>query len=132
MTTVIRYGVFLLAIAFPTFAGARYVEVWNPPAARGTITKDDKIVAASGVLGEFDTEEQARPAGIRWARARVHSVDLIEAAPDRSAIFKPRPIRPIQYIHFLPSFRQRLLSHFQKGLRSGIDMTRDRGSTFSL
>ncbi|RKR31151.1 hypothetical protein [Paraburkholderia sp. BL17N1] len=35
MTSVIRYGVFLLAIAFPAFAGARYVEVWNPPEARG-------------------------------------------------------------------------------------------------
>lgn len=37
MTTVVRYCLFLLAIAFPafpTFAGARYVEVWNPPEAR--------------------------------------------------------------------------------------------------
>jgi hypothetical protein len=35
MTTVVRYGLLLLVIACPAFAGARYVEVSNPPEARG-------------------------------------------------------------------------------------------------
>ncbi|AUT66796.1 hypothetical protein C2L65_41785 [Paraburkholderia terrae] len=40
-------------------------------AASGTITLDNKVVEASGVLGEFSTEEEAELAGLRWARAWV-------------------------------------------------------------
>ncbi|SFT82876.1 hypothetical protein SAMN05192563_1004228 [Paraburkholderia aspalathi] len=44
-------------------------------AASGTITKDNKVIEASGVLGEFDTGEEAELAGIQWARAWVDSFD---------------------------------------------------------
>lgn len=40
-------------------------------AASGTITKDNKVVEASGVLDEFVTGEEAELAGIQWARAWV-------------------------------------------------------------
>jgi hypothetical protein len=40
-------------------------------AASGTITAETKIVEASGVLGVFDTEEEAQFAGLDWARAWV-------------------------------------------------------------
>jgi len=48
-------------------------EILHPEryAASGTITKDNKVVEASGVLGEFETEEEAELAGIQWARAWV-------------------------------------------------------------
>lgn len=42
-------------------------------AASGTITRQNKLVDASGVLGYFDTEEQAKLAGLDWARAWVDS-----------------------------------------------------------
>ncbi|MBC8749480.1 MULTISPECIES: hypothetical protein [Paraburkholderia] len=44
-------------------------------AASGTITKVNRVIEASGVLGEFDTEEEAERAGIQWARAWVDSSD---------------------------------------------------------
>ncbi|MBB5441605.1 MULTISPECIES: hypothetical protein [unclassified Paraburkholderia] len=40
-------------------------------AGSGTITRDTKMVEASGVLGVFDTEEEAQLAGLDWARAWV-------------------------------------------------------------
>jgi len=42
-------------------------------AASGTITRNNKLIEASGVLGYFDTEEQAQHAGLDWARAWVDS-----------------------------------------------------------
>lgn len=42
-------------------------------AGSGTITRDTKIVEASGVLGVFGTEEEAQFAGLGWARAWVDS-----------------------------------------------------------
>jgi hypothetical protein len=48
------------------FAADRY-------AASGTITRDQKFVAASGILGLFDTEEEAQATGMAWARAWVDS-----------------------------------------------------------
>ncbi|TDN59118.1 hypothetical protein [Paraburkholderia sp. BL10I2N1] len=44
-------------------------------AASGTITKDNRIVEASGVLGGFETEEEAERAGIGWALAWVDGLD---------------------------------------------------------
>lgn len=40
-------------------------------AASGTITRDQKFVEASGVLGFFYTEQEAQEAGLAWARAWV-------------------------------------------------------------
>ncbi|MCX4177363.1 MULTISPECIES: hypothetical protein [Paraburkholderia] len=40
-------------------------------AGSGTITRYTKMVEASGVLGVFETEEEAQLAGLGWARAWV-------------------------------------------------------------
>jgi hypothetical protein len=40
-------------------------------AASGTIIKDNRVIEASGVLDDFDTEEEAETAGLSWARAWV-------------------------------------------------------------
>jgi hypothetical protein len=40
-------------------------------AASGTITRDNKVIDASGILGNFTTDEAARIAGLEWARAWV-------------------------------------------------------------
>lgn len=40
-------------------------------AASGTITQNNKLVEASGILGHFDSEEEAQHAGLDWARAWV-------------------------------------------------------------
>jgi hypothetical protein len=37
MTRLARYSLFFLAITTPAFADAHYVEVWNPPEARGGV-----------------------------------------------------------------------------------------------
>ncbi|WDD91801.1 hypothetical protein Bsp3421_001751 [Burkholderia sp. FERM BP-3421] len=42
-------------------------------AASGTITRANKLIEASSVLGVFDTEDEARHAGLDWARAWVDS-----------------------------------------------------------
>ncbi|MGF6773951.1 hypothetical protein P3T18_006465 [Paraburkholderia sp. GAS199] len=42
-------------------------------AASGTITSTGKLVEASGILGYFDTEEEAQHAGLEWARAWIDS-----------------------------------------------------------
>jgi hypothetical protein len=42
-------------------------------AASGTITRGSKLVEGSGVLGTFETDEEARLAGLDWARAWVDS-----------------------------------------------------------
>ena len=42
-------------------------------AGGGTITRSDKLIEGSGVLGHFDTEEEAQHAGLDWARAWVDS-----------------------------------------------------------
>lgn len=40
-------------------------------AGSGTITRGTKMVEASGVLGVYDTEEEAHLTGLGWARAWV-------------------------------------------------------------
>jgi hypothetical protein len=40
-------------------------------AASGTVTKSGKFVEASGVLGVFQSEEEAQECGLSWARAWV-------------------------------------------------------------
>ncbi|MGY6119629.1 hypothetical protein ACW9YV_16785 (plasmid) [Paraburkholderia strydomiana] len=40
-------------------------------AASGTITLRGKLVHASGVLGHYESEEDAEVAGLDWARAWV-------------------------------------------------------------
>jgi hypothetical protein len=40
-------------------------------AASGTITQNNRLVEASGVLGAFETEEEAQLVGLSWARAWV-------------------------------------------------------------
>ena len=42
-------------------------------AASGTIFQNNKLVEASGVLGYFDTEEEAQQAGLAWARTWIDS-----------------------------------------------------------
>ncbi|MBH9670889.1 hypothetical protein ACWEQ8_44425 [Streptomyces noursei] len=42
-------------------------------AASGTITRNNKLVETSGVLGSFETENEAELAGLRWCRAWVDS-----------------------------------------------------------
>ncbi|WP_186139559.1 hypothetical protein [Burkholderia gladioli] len=50
-------------------------EIMQPDryAASGTITRNNRLVDASSVLGVFDTEDAARLAGREWARAWVDS-----------------------------------------------------------
>ena len=40
-------------------------------AASGTVTKDGKLVEASGILGVVDSEPDAEHLGLEWARAWV-------------------------------------------------------------
>ncbi|MEM5346066.1 hypothetical protein [Paraburkholderia azotifigens] len=40
-------------------------------AASGTITRETRFVEASGILGLFDSEEEAQGVGLSWARAWV-------------------------------------------------------------
>jgi hypothetical protein len=40
-------------------------------AGSGTITKGSKFVEASGVLGSFETDEDAQVAGLAWAHAWI-------------------------------------------------------------
>ncbi len=42
-------------------------------AASGTITRETKFTKASGILGVFNSEEEAVSAGLAWARAWVDS-----------------------------------------------------------
>jgi hypothetical protein len=42
-------------------------------AASGTIPRERKFIEASGVLGVYDTEEEAQDGGLSWARAWVES-----------------------------------------------------------
>ncbi|WP_233857942.1 hypothetical protein [Paraburkholderia sp. HD33-4] len=42
-------------------------------AGSGTITRDNRLVEASAVLGVFDSEQEAEDAGVSWARAWVDS-----------------------------------------------------------
>jgi hypothetical protein len=42
-------------------------------AGSGTIMRDSKVVEVSGVLGTFDTDEEAELAGLSWCRAWVDS-----------------------------------------------------------
>ncbi|SFT82862.1 hypothetical protein [Paraburkholderia aspalathi] len=74
MTTVIRYGMFLLAIAFPAFAGARYVEVWNPPEARGDTQRARPVRKAP----------KHRRASMRTGRSQLHH-HIVAAAPGPKA-----------------------------------------------
>lgn len=50
-------------------------EIMQPDryAASGTITRNNRLVEASSMLGVFDTEDEARLAGLDWARAWVDS-----------------------------------------------------------
>ncbi len=50
-------------------------EIMQPDryAASGTITRNNRLVEASSVLGVFDTEDEARLAGLDWARAWIDS-----------------------------------------------------------
>ncbi len=50
-------------------------EIMQPDryASSGTITQNNRLVEASSVLGVYDTEDEARAAGLEWARAWVDS-----------------------------------------------------------
>jgi hypothetical protein len=50
-------------------------EIMQPDryAASGTITRNNRLVEASSVLGVFNTDDEARLAGLEWARAWVDS-----------------------------------------------------------
>ncbi|MGF6408346.1 hypothetical protein OKW37_000016 [Paraburkholderia sp. MM5482-R2] len=74
MTTVVRCGMFLLAIAFPAFAGARYVEVWNPPEARGDTQRVQPVRNAP----------KRRRASMRTGRSRLPH-RIVAAAPGPKA-----------------------------------------------
>lgn len=43
-------------------------------AGSGTITRERRFIEASGILGVFDTEEEAQNAGLAWATAWVDAV----------------------------------------------------------
>jgi hypothetical protein len=40
-------------------------------ATSGTITRNNKLVETSGVLGSFETEDEAELVGLNWCRAWV-------------------------------------------------------------
>jgi len=40
-------------------------------AASGTITRETRFVEASGILGLFDSEQEAQGVGLAWARAWI-------------------------------------------------------------
>jgi len=40
-------------------------------AGSGTVTRDHKLISASGVLDVFNSEDDAQEAGLAWARAWV-------------------------------------------------------------
>lgn len=40
-------------------------------AASGTVTQDNKLVETSGVLGTFETENEAQLVGLNWCHAWV-------------------------------------------------------------
>ncbi|QCP48285.1 hypothetical protein FAZ95_03235 [Trinickia violacea] len=42
-------------------------------AASGTITRSNKLVEASGVLGSFESEDEGEFVGLDWCRAWVDS-----------------------------------------------------------
>jgi hypothetical protein len=42
-------------------------------AAGGTVTRAGKLIEGSGVLGRFNTDQDARLAGLDWARAWIDS-----------------------------------------------------------
>jgi hypothetical protein len=42
-------------------------------AASGTITRESRVVEASGVLGYFTTEEDAQMAGLAWAKGWINA-----------------------------------------------------------
>ena len=42
-------------------------------AASGTITRNNKLIETSGVLGSFESEDEAQLAGLDWCRAWVDS-----------------------------------------------------------
>jgi hypothetical protein len=41
--------------------------------ASGTVTQDSRFVEASGLIGVFDTGEEAERAGLNWGRSYVDS-----------------------------------------------------------
>ena len=55
-------GIFDFGTCYP--AGHEY-------AASGTITQNNKLVETSGVLGSFESEDEAQLAGLDWCRAWV-------------------------------------------------------------
>jgi len=65
----IKLGLLVLAIASPAFGGEHYVEVWNPPEARG-----GNASAHAALLAARKAEKQARQrrAGLRIARNAAH------------------------------------------------------------
>jgi len=71
---VIRCGLLLLAVAFPTFAGAHYVEVWNPPEARGDMRQAQPPRKAP----------RHRHATVHFASGQLHH-RIAAAAPDLRA-----------------------------------------------
>lgn len=44
-------------------------------AASGTVTRNNKLVETSGVLGTFESEDEAQLVGLNWCRAWVDSHD---------------------------------------------------------
>ncbi|CAB3795541.1 hypothetical protein LMG28614_04196 [Paraburkholderia ultramafica] len=57
----------------------------------GTIMRDTKVVEASGVLGAYETDEEAEAAGLSWCRAWVDT--LGERSPFPSHIAQLMPPR---------------------------------------
>lgn len=52
---------------------AQQADILTPEryAGSGTVTRDNKLIDASGVLDVFSSEDAAQEAGLAWARAWV-------------------------------------------------------------
>lgn len=74
MTKTISYGLFFLAMGSPAFAGARYVELWNPPEAHGAMPAGRPV---------HQTPKHRR-AGVRIAHNGLHH-RVAAAAPGPKA-----------------------------------------------
>ena len=42
-------------------------------AASGTVTRNSKLIETSGVLGHFESDDEAQVVGLNWCRAWVDS-----------------------------------------------------------
>lgn len=87
----VGYGLLLLAFTSLTFAGERYVEIWNPPEARAGATGGSSAGSTAGTRRDPSARKPSAAAGAKHKRVAPRVVEARMHHPPTAVKIAPKP-----------------------------------------